>query len=359
MTSYGLHPSRTYETVTRVSNLSPERIAVRYTNLSPERVVYANANPEIVENGYYVRSVASRDATNKSLIFNQDFSRSMNTNYHADHFACWHCDVSLSGSRYILRDEHPYCLKCYEELFSHNCEECKKRIGTESKDLSYKDKHWHEKCFFCSQCKSALIDKPFGSKNDHLYCGDCYNHNFASRCDRCGQTFKAGMKKMEYRGQQFHENCFNCSHCNNAIGTRSFIPRDGRAFCVGCYEDQFAVKCTRCVKVISQGGVTYKNQPFHRECFTCSNCHESLAGLRFTSRDDHPYCSDCFGQLFAKKCYACVRPITSIGGTKYISFEDRHWHNDCFVCKGCHQSLVGRGFITENNDILCPDCGRY
>ncbi len=59
-------------------------------------------------------------------------------------------------------------------------------------DLSYKDKHWHEKCFFCSQCKSALIDKPFGSKNDHLYCGDCYNHNFASRCDRCGQTFKAG-----------------------------------------------------------------------------------------------------------------------------------------------------------------------
>ncbi len=71
MTSYGLHPSRTYETVTRVSNLSPERIAVRYTNLSPERVVYANANPEIVENGYYVRSVASRDATNKSVCWNK------------------------------------------------------------------------------------------------------------------------------------------------------------------------------------------------------------------------------------------------------------------------------------------------
>jgi len=381
MTSYGYNPGRTYETVTRVTNISPERvtryqnasperivtryttasperIVTRYTTASPERVVrYTNVSPErVVENRYIV---TSRDATNKSLIFNSDYTRSMNSNYHVDHFACWNCDQSLSGSRYILRDDRPHCLRCYEELFSHVCEECKKRIGTDSKDLSYKDKHWHEKCFFCSVCKSALVDKPFGSKNDELFCGECYNQRFASRCDRCNQVFKPGMKKMEYRGQQFHENCFNCSSCNNAIGTRSFIPKDGRAYCLGCYEEQFAVKCVACSRVVSQGGVTYKNQPFHRECFTCHGCHESLAGLRFTSRDDHPYCSDCFGRLFARKCYKCVKPITGIGGTKYISFEDRHWHNDCFTCNRCQSSLVGRGFITENNDVLCPDCGRY
>jgi hypothetical protein len=117
----------------------------------------------------------------------------MNQNYHPDHFVCWHCDTSLTGSRYILKDDHPYCIRCYEELFAHPCEECKRKIGTDSKDLSYKDRHWHEKCFFCSVCKIPLIDKPFGSKNDALFCGECYTQKFASRCDKCTQIFKPGL----------------------------------------------------------------------------------------------------------------------------------------------------------------------
>jgi len=295
----------------------------------------------------------------------------MNQNFHTDHFSCHNCDKSLTGCRYILKDENPHCIGCYEQLFAHDCEECSNKIGTDSKDLSYKEKHWHEKCFFCHVCKLPLVDKPFGSKNDSLYCGECYNQAFASRCDKCAQIFKPGMKKMEYKGQQFHENCFLCSSCNTSIGSKSFIPKDNKIFCVPCYEHNFATKCTKCVKVISQGGVTYKNMPFHRECFNCTNCQQSLAGQRFTSRDDHPYCSDCFGKLFAKKCYSCIKPITvdpnnltpeeaetGIGGTKYISFEDRHWHNECFICQQCHGSLVGRGFLTDAMDILCPDCGR-
>jgi hypothetical protein len=58
-----------------------------------------------------------------------------NQNLHTDHFSCWNCDQSLTGSRYILKDEHPYCIKCYEDMFAHACEECKKKIGTDSKVL--------------------------------------------------------------------------------------------------------------------------------------------------------------------------------------------------------------------------------
>lgn len=58
----------------------------------------------------------------------------------------------------------------------------------------------------------------------------------------------------------------------------------------------------------------------HRECFTCTNCKNSLAGQRFTSRDDHPYCADCFGRLFAKKCFACNKPIT--GKDLTMSIDD-------------------------------------
>ena len=62
--------------------------------------------------------------------------------------------------------------------------------------------------------------------------------------------------------------------------------------------------------MITQGGVTYRNDPWHRECFTCTHCQKSLAGQRFTSRDDKPYCADCFGELFSKRCTACSKPIT-------------------------------------------------
>jgi hypothetical protein len=41
-------------------------------------------------------------------------------------------------------------------------------------------------------CKTPLVDKPFGCKNEQLYCGECYNQQFASRCDKCNQIFKPG-----------------------------------------------------------------------------------------------------------------------------------------------------------------------
>ncbi|GLG92991.1 Protein prickle [Gryllus bimaculatus] len=176
-------------------------------------------------------------------------------------------------------------------------------------------------------------------------------------------------KKMEYKTRQWHEKCFCCCVCKTPIGTKSFIPREQEIYCAGCYEEKFATRCVKCNKIITSGGVTYKNEPWHRECFTCTNCNTSLAGQRFTSRDEKPYCAECFGELFAKRCTSCSKPITGvfqvlvevlvgIGGTRFISFEDRHWHNDCFICAMCKTSLVGRGFITDADDIICPECAK-
>lgn len=59
-------------------------------------------------------------------------------------------------------------------------------------DLSYKDKHWHEACFLCTTCGESLVDKQFGSKGERIYCGRCYDNQFASRCDGCNEIFRAG-----------------------------------------------------------------------------------------------------------------------------------------------------------------------
>ena len=50
---------------------------------------------------------------------------------------CHHCDDSLAGHRYVLRDDHPYCIKCYENVFANNCDECGKIIGIDSKVSVY------------------------------------------------------------------------------------------------------------------------------------------------------------------------------------------------------------------------------
>uniref|UniRef100_A0AAR5P7Z5 LIM zinc-binding domain-containing protein n=1 Tax=Dendroctonus ponderosae TaxID=77166 RepID=A0AAR5P7Z5_DENPD len=292
------------------------------------------------------------------LIFSGEYTKANNKDWHGQHFCCWQCDESLTGQRYVLRDDHPYCVSCYESVFANACEKCSRTIGIDSKDLSYKDKHWHEACFLCTTCAQSLVDKQFGSKGDRIYCGRCYDEQFASRCDGCHEIFRAGTKKMEYKTRQWHEKCFCCCVCKVPIGTQSFIPREQEIYCAKCYEDKYATRCIKCNKVITSGGVTYKNEPWHRECFTCTHCQKSLAGERFTSRDEKPYCADCFGELFAKRCFACNRPITGIGGTKFISFEDRHWHNDCFFCATCRTSLVGRGFITDQEDIICPECAK-
>ena len=60
--------------------------------------------------------------------------------------------------------------------------------------------------------------------------------------------------------------------------------------------------------------MTYRDQPWHRECLVCTGCQTPLAGQQFTSREDDPYCVTCFGELFAPKCSSCKRPIT--GGSE-------------------------------------------
>ena len=71
------------------------------------------------------------------LIFSGEYTKAMNKDWHSGHFCCWQCDESLTGQRYVLRDEHPYCIKCYESVFANGCEECSKIIGIDSKVSSY------------------------------------------------------------------------------------------------------------------------------------------------------------------------------------------------------------------------------
>lgn len=69
----------------------------------------------------------------RQLIFSGEYTKAMSKDWHLGHFSCWQCDESLTGQRYVLRDEHPYCVKCYETVFANNCDDCNRVIGIDSK----------------------------------------------------------------------------------------------------------------------------------------------------------------------------------------------------------------------------------
>uniref|UniRef100_A0A8C1ZNH2 Four and a half LIM domains protein 2-like n=1 Tax=Cyprinus carpio TaxID=7962 RepID=A0A8C1ZNH2_CYPCA len=168
-----------------------------------------------------------------------------------ERFDCHYCKDTLLGKKYILKEDTQYCTKCYENLFANCCEVCSLPIGCNSKDLSYKDRHWHENCFKCGKCSRSLVDKAFSAKDDLMLCTECYSHEHSSKCNTCKKTVMPGSRKMEYKGNSWHETCFLCQRCQQPIGTKSFIPKDNSYFCVPCFEKQFAYQCCACKKVLS------------------------------------------------------------------------------------------------------------
>lgn len=66
------------------------------------------------------------------LILTGEYTKTMSKDQ-VGHFNCWHCDEPLTGKKYVLRDDHGYCLKCYDTVFANVCQQCSKPIGLDSK----------------------------------------------------------------------------------------------------------------------------------------------------------------------------------------------------------------------------------
>lgn len=277
-----------------------------------------------------------------------------------DPYACMTCDQPLAGLRYVMHDDKPHCSTCFETNYANVCVQCDQKIGINFKDLSYKGRHWHEQCFQCTDCGKSLLQQTFGTKDDRIYCGKCFDSNFGSRCVRCELVIPTGQRKVEYKSQHWHEQCFLCIQCNEPIGTKSFVPKNDQVYCTECYEQTFATRCFHCNEVIYSGGVMYKDKPWHPQCFVCKGCGMELSGTSFMCRDENPFCRECFGEKYANKCTSCTKPImgTSQQSTRFINFEDRYWHIECFVCADCRTQLEGRGFINDGSKVICGECAK-
>ncbi|KAF5880025.1 four and a half LIM domains protein 1-like, partial [Clarias magur] len=228
----------------------------------------------------------------------------------SDRFACFYCRDDLNGKKYVQKDDKPVCVRCFDKFCANNCAECRRPIGTDSKELHYKGRYWHSDCFRCSKCYKNLAKESFSVKDDRILCGNCSSREDAPRCHACYKPILAGAESVEYKGNTFHDGCFTCYKCKQPIGSESFITKNENVYCSSCHESKFAKHCTACRKPITGGGVNYQDQPWHSECLVCVVCVKPLAGTRFTSEKEKLYCVDCYKTHVAKKCSGCQNPIT-------------------------------------------------
>ncbi|OAF64306.1 hypothetical protein A3Q56_07988, partial [Intoshia linei] len=163
---------------------------------------------------------------------------------------CKHCEKTLMGHRYVMKNEFPYHIKCFEQLFSDCCHLCKTTILVDDKNITSNNLHWHGNCFKCFKCEDSLVNKRFVMHEENVYCEDCYEKEFAPKCDECKEPFKKNSSKYEYNDKKYHESCFLCKICKKPIADKPFVNNERHgSVCEECHNDNFGVNCVKCNKL--------------------------------------------------------------------------------------------------------------
>lgn len=87
--------------------------------------------------------------------------------------------------------------------------------------------------------------------------------------------------------------------------------------------------------------------------FACFECELQLGGQRYIMREGKPYCLGCFDTMFAEYCDFCGEVIGVDQGQ--MLHDGQHWHatDECFSCCTCRCSLLGRPFLPRRGTIYC------
>lgn len=113
------------------------------------------------------------------LIFVKEYCLAENSTFHVKHFCCFECDKPLADQNYVMENNQPVCIPCYELTKANKCYACKEVIHPDQQGLQLKDGvHFHatDDCFACKMCKKSLFGAKLLFRNDCLYCShDCYN----------------------------------------------------------------------------------------------------------------------------------------------------------------------------------------
>ncbi|CAH1712697.1 unnamed protein product [Aphis gossypii] len=178
------------------------------------------------------------------------------------------------------------CANCQETLQPGDMAVTASRVGSGAA--------WHPACFTCRVCKEILVDLIYFYKDDHVYCGRHHAETLKPRCSACDEIILAD-ECTEAEGRAWHMKHFACLECDKQLGGQRYIMRDGRPYCLQCFDGLFAEYCDSCGDPISvdHGQMSHEGQHWHatEQCFCCHTCRSSLLGRPFLPRRGAIFCS--------------------------------------------------------------------
>ncbi|CAH8450728.1 unnamed protein product [Schistosoma curassoni] len=112
--------------------------------------------------------------------------------------------------------------------------------------------------------------------------------------------------------------------------------------------------CAKCARPFTSGSIlSALDKKWHPECFVCTICKRTLADQSFHVKNDDPFCANCWKENFQPRCATCSKIIDP--SEQYMTYNDRAYHKNCFTCAACHQSLAGKQFCIKDNGYYCPE----
>ncbi|CAG0908780.1 unnamed protein product, partial [Darwinula stevensoni] len=153
---------------------------------------------------------------------------------------------------------------------------------------------WHPGCFVCFRCGELLVDLIYFWKDGALHCGRHHAEALKPRCAACDEIILAE-ECTEAEGRAWHMQHFACFECDTQLGGQRYIMKEGRPYCLQCFDALFAEFCDSCGETIGvdQGQMSHGGQHWHATtgCFCCHSCKNSLLGRPFLPRRGLIYCS--------------------------------------------------------------------
>lgn len=219
--------------------------------------------------------------------------------YHPDHFVCDKCRTPLHGQDYFEPDGKPHCESCYHKHFLGGtpiCAKCNQKI-TNGKALKAINLSWHPHHFQCAHCGENLEGKEFYEKNNKPYCVKDYQNLYSHSCGICQQPIQG--KQVEAQNGFYHPQCFVCASpgCKVSLAGTDYYAHNGKFYCETHYHTVASSFCI-CGTAIQGQFVNALGKKWHPNCFVCAHCKKSLAGGSYAEVENQVYCPECDEKLF-------------------------------------------------------------
>ncbi|THD27438.1 hypothetical protein D915_001713 [Fasciola hepatica] len=214
-------------------------------------------------------------------------------------------------------------------------------------------------------------------------------------CVTCNQSVQPSMF-LQLEGKKYHFGCIRCQVCGKRLNRWSYKEISGEIYCskhfhlISTTNDRTnhhsapssrsstprkmimeKLYCFACDDCVYQPEIlNVLDRVYHRNCFKCVVCHNTLSVENYYVHEGAPYCKSHYMRVLhstpanigfiinetvpaeqeQNPCFECQLPVHPRDGMNVI---DRFYHYGCFKCTECQEVLNMGKFEVANGQPFC------